>query len=70
MGDHVSMDAYNSRFDNVIKEVENVKICVDNSLLYSKTLEGAFLQTAKDLTLMGENGILQSSKVQLRQKRH
>ena len=53
MGDHVSMDAYNARFDNITKEVEAVKRCVDDSLLYCKTLEGAFHQTAKYLTLMG-----------------
>ena len=50
-GDHVSMDAYNARFDNIIKEVKNVKRCVDDSLLYCKSLEGAFLQTAEYLTL-------------------
>ena len=56
------MDAYNARFENVIKEVEYVKRCrcMDDSLLYSNTLEGAFHQNAKYLTLMGENGILQN----------
>ena len=44
MGDHVSMDAYNARFDNITKGVEDVKRCVDDSLLYNKTLEGAFHQ--------------------------
>ena len=60
MGDHVSMDAYNARFDIITKEVEDMKRCVDDSLLYSQTLEGAFFQTAKYLTLMGDNGILQN----------
>ena len=60
MGDHVSMDAYNFRFDKITENVENKKRCVDDSLLYSKTLEDSFNQTAEYLTLMGENGILQN----------
>ena len=60
MGDHVSMDAYNFRFDRITKGVENKKRCVDDSLLYSNTLEEAFNKTAEYLTLMGENGILQN----------
>ena len=36
MGDHVSMDAYNYRFDKVTAEVENKKRCVNDSLLYSE----------------------------------
>ena len=60
MGDHISMDAYNARFDNITKEVEDVKRCVDDSLLYCKTLEEAFHQVTRYLTLMGENGILQN----------
>ena len=39
MGDHVSMDAYNYRLDKVTVGVENKKRCVDDSLLYSDTLE-------------------------------
>jgi hypothetical protein len=38
MGDHVSMDAYNYRFDKVTDDVENKKRCVDDSLLYTETL--------------------------------
>ena len=29
MGDHVSMDAYNAWFNNIIKGVKDVKRCVD-----------------------------------------
>ena len=47
MGDHVSMDAYNYRFDKVTEKVKNKKRCVDDSLLYSYTLEEASYQTAK-----------------------
>ena len=60
MGDHVSMDAYNYRFDKVTEGVKNKKRCVDDSLLYSNTLEGAFLQAADYLCLMGKHGIIQN----------
>ena len=54
------MDAYNARFDMITKQVKNMKRCVDDSLLYSTTLEGAFYQTTQYLSLMGKNGILQN----------
>ena len=57
MGDHVSMDAYNYRFDKVTAKVENKKRCVDDSLLYSYTLEQALIKAASYLTLMGKNSI-------------
>ena len=60
MGDHVSMDAYNYRFDKVTEKVENLKRCVDDSLIHAKTLEEAFFKTAEYLSLMGQNGILQN----------
>ena len=60
MGDHVSMGAYNFRFDKVTEQVKDKKRCVDDSLLYSKTLEKAFLQAASYLSLMGTKGIIQN----------
>ena len=59
MGDHVSVDAYNYRFDKVTQGVENKKRCVDDFLLYSNSLEKAFHQAASYLHLMGTNGIIQ-----------
>jgi hypothetical protein len=59
MGDHVSMDAYNYRFDKVTEGVKNKKHSVDDSLIYSSTLEQAFIQAANYLFLMGQNGIIQ-----------
>ena len=53
--DHVSMDAYNYRFDKITEKVTDKKRCVDDSLLYSLTLKNAFFKTANYLTLMGEN---------------
>ena len=38
MGDHVSMDAYNFRFDKVTEKVENLKRCEDDSLFTLKPL--------------------------------
>ena len=62
MGDHVSMDVYNYRFDKVTAEVENKKRCVDHSLLYSYTLEQALIQVASYLTLIGKNGSLEARR--------
>ena len=60
MGDQTSMDAYNFRFDKVTEKVENLKRCVDDSLIHAKTLEEAFFRTAEYLSLMGQNGIPQN----------
>jgi hypothetical protein len=46
MGGHVSMDAYIYRFDKVTVDVENTKGCIDDSLLYTETLEKSFIQAA------------------------
>ena len=59
MGDHVSMDAYNYRFDKVTEGVPNKKRCVDDSLLFTTSLEKAFFQAANYLSLMGTHGIIQ-----------
>ena len=59
MGDHMPMDAYNYRFNKVTADVGNKKRCVDDSLLYSETMEKSFIQAAKYLALMGNNGIIQ-----------
>ena len=60
MGDHVSMDAYNFRFDKVTEGVKDMKRCVDDSLLHSNTLEAVFLKAADYMSLMGRNGIIQN----------
>ena len=39
--------------------MENKERCVDDSLLYSETLEKSFIQAASYLSLMGNNGIIQ-----------
>ena len=58
MGD-VSIDAYNFRFDKVTEGVENKKMCSDDALLYSSTLDQAFIQAANYLKLKGKNDIIQ-----------
>ena len=58
MGDHVSMDAYNYRFDKATQGMDNKRRCVDDLLLYSNILEKAFYQAASYLHLMGTNGII------------
>ena len=60
MGDHVSMDAYNYRFDKVTEQVKNLRRCVDDSLLHAETMEEAFFQAAEYLSLLGQNSILQN----------
>ena len=60
MGDHVSMDAYNYRFDKVTEHVQNLRRCVDDSLLHAETLEESFFQAAAYLLLLGQNSVLQN----------
>jgi hypothetical protein len=68
-GNHVSGDAYNKRFDMVTSNVEDVVRQVDDSLLWKPTIEECFAHTAKYLTLLGRNGILQNpAKFQFCQK--
>ena len=59
-GNHVSGDAYNKRFDLVTANVQDVQRQVDDSLLWKPTVAGCFAHTAKYLTLLGNNGILQN----------
>ena len=61
MGDHVSMDAYNYRFDMVTEEVENKKRFVDDSLLYSNSLEATFIDArAPEIVLVPGHALFQA----------
>ena len=53
-------DAYTHRFDKITVGVQNIKRNVDDSLLYESNIKDAFEATAKYLTLIGNNGILQN----------
>ena len=57
-----SGDAYTSRYDSIIENVDNKVKCVDDSLLWSKTTEESFTQTAQYLELCGRNGIILNPK--------
>ena len=68
-GFRASGDAYTARFDEVTKEVQNCKRCVDDSILYEETIEENFRKTCEYLYLLGSNGIiLNTEKVQFCQK--
>ena len=50
-------DAYTRRYDEIIADIPNKTKCIDDSLLWSSTLEQSFFQTASFLTKCGLNGI-------------
>ncbi|MCP3680923.1 MAG: hypothetical protein GY782_11975, partial [Gammaproteobacteria bacterium] len=55
-------DAYTERFDRIVNGVRDKTKCVDDSLLWSNTLEEAFYKTCEYLTLTGKNGIIMNPK--------
>ena len=64
-----SGDGYTARFDDIKKEVKNSKGCVDDTILYEKTVEENFRKTCEFLTLVGSHGIiLNKEKFQFCQK--
>ena len=50
-------DAYTRRYDEIIKDVKNKVKCIDDTLLYSESIEEAFFQTWDYLKLCRDNGI-------------
>ena len=57
-GFHASGDGYTRRMDDITEGVERLKKCVDDSLLWDKTLEEAFWHTINYITLCGKNGVV------------
>ena len=57
-----SGDAYTSRYDSIIADVQRKVKCVDDTLLWSTTTEESFEQTAEYLDLCGRNGIILNPK--------
>merc|ERR1712062_18048 len=53
-----SGDAYTDRFDKIIEDVPNKTKCVDDVLLWDKTIEESFFSTCKFLTLVSKNGVV------------
>ena len=51
-------DAYTERFDRIIAGVPNKTKCVDDTLLWSNSIQECFFQTCQFLTLCAENGIV------------
>ena len=60
-GYQASGDAYTHRYDKITLGVQDIKRVIDDTLLYSVDLEGAFRQVAEYLTLVGKNGIVLNS---------
>ena len=60
-----SGDAYTSRYDIIVENVERMAKCIDDSILWSESTEECFYQVAQYLELCGNNGIvLNQSKFQ------
>ena len=51
-------DAYTHRYDNVIRDTENKVKCIDDALLYDRSIERAFFHTWDYLTVCAKNGIV------------
>jgi hypothetical protein len=48
-----SGDAFTHRYDKITMDVRNCRRVIDDTLLYTKTLEEAYRQVAEYLTLVG-----------------
>ena len=57
-----SGDAYTSRYDAIITDVQNKVKCVDDTLLWASTTAESFEQTVQYLELCGRNGIILNPK--------
>ena len=61
-GFHVSGDGYTRRFDDVMVGTPRNTRCIDDSLLWDKTIESAFWHTLEYITYCGRNGIVFNPK--------
>ena len=52
-----SGDGYTRRYDEIVSDVHNKTKCVDDTLLWSATIEESFFQAVHYLDLCGRNGI-------------
>ena len=57
-GFRVSGDVYTARYDEVIKDVENCKRCVDDTILFENSIEENFFKTCEYVHLVGSHGII------------
>ena len=57
-GFHASGDGYTKWTDNITEHVPNLKKCIDDSCLYSDTIETSFWQTVEYIDLCARNGMV------------
>ena len=50
-------DAYTRRFDEIIADLPNKKKCIDDTIMWARSIEESFFQTCSFLHRCGENGI-------------
>ena len=53
-----SGDGYSRRFDEIVSNIPNKTKCIDDTLLWSNTLEESFFQACNWLDICGRNGII------------
>ena len=56
-GYSASQDAYTRRYDHIIKDVPRKVKCIDDTLLYSDSIESSFYDAFDYLTVCAQNGI-------------
>ena len=52
-----SGDAYSRRFDEIVSHIPNMTKCIDDTLLWSDTLQDSFYQAVEWLDICGRHGI-------------
>ena len=50
-----AMDAYNHRFDLIVRDFQDMKRCVDDSILWGHSIEETFIKTCQYLSLTGHS---------------
>ena len=51
-------DAYTERFDRIIADIQDKTKCVDDTVLWSKTVEASFFDTCQFLSRCSKNGVV------------
>ena len=57
-----SGDGYNARYDHIVRDFENKTKCIDDTLLWSDSIEQSFFRTCEYLTLCSNAGIIFNKK--------
>ena len=61
-GSKAAGDGYTSRYDKIVAEIQNMKKCVDDTILWENSLEQIFFKTCAYLTLCSKKGIIFNKK--------